>query len=85
MTPKSKTLQARIVSGSVVLLSGSGLTTFPWLCWPNMVGFNVLLRWRCNGLTGYGELYDFCELPALTALNGTPATRVSSAAVPAAR
>lgn len=66
-------------------LSGSGLTTFPWLCWPNMVGFNVLLRWRCNGLTGYGELYDFCELPALTALNGTPATRVSSAAVPAAR
>jgi O-antigen/teichoic acid export membrane protein len=27
LTPKSKTLQARIVSGSVVLLSGSGLTT----------------------------------------------------------
>ena len=58
--------------------SGAGLTTFPWLCWPNMVGFNVLTRWECNGLTGYGEIYDFYELPLLASLNGSPATRIAS-------
>ena len=29
-------------------LSAEGLTTFPWQCWPNMVSFNVLGRWRCG-------------------------------------
>ena len=57
-------------------MSATGLTTFPWLCWPNMVGFNVLARWECGDAVGYGEIYDFYELPLLTDLNASPATRV---------
>jgi hypothetical protein len=51
------------------------LTTFPWLCWPNMVTYNPLCEWSLNGLTGYGEVMEFIELPNLTALNSDPATR----------
>lgn len=58
-------------------LSAEGLTTFPWQCWPNMVSFNVLGRWRCANLVGYGEIQDFFEMPQLTALNADPATRAS--------
>jgi hypothetical protein len=58
-------------------LSAEGLTTFPWQCWPNMVSFNVLGRWRCGNLVGYGEVQDFFEMPQLTALNGDQATRAS--------
>jgi hypothetical protein len=53
-------------------LSAEGLTTFPWQCWPNMVSFNVLGRWRCGDLVGYGEIQDFFEMPQLTALNAAP-------------
>ncbi|WP_454625397.1 DUF7064 domain-containing protein [Bradyrhizobium cenepequi] len=65
-------------------LRGKGLTSFPWQCWPNMVSFNALARWTCDGLTGYGEIQDFFEMPQLTALNSKPATRVRAgvAAVP---
>lgn len=56
-------------------LSAEGLTAFPWQCWPNMVSFNVLGRWRCGALVGYGEIQDFFEMPQLTALNADPATR----------
>ncbi len=56
-------------------LSGIGLTTFPWQCWPNMVSFNVLGQWRCGNLIGHGEIQDFFEMPQLTALNADPATR----------
>jgi hypothetical protein len=52
------------------------MTTFPWQCWPNMVSFNVLGRWQCGHLTGYGEIQDFFEMPQLTALNSDSATRV---------
>jgi hypothetical protein len=61
-------------------LVADGLTTFPWQCWPNMVSFNVLARWRCGDLVGYGEIQDFFELPQLTALNANPATREPVAA-----
>jgi hypothetical protein len=60
-------------------LSAQGLTTFPWQCWPNMVSFNVLARWQCGNLAGYGEIQDFFELPQLTALNSDPKTRIRSA------
>ncbi len=36
-------------------LSAEGLTTFPWQCWPNMVSFNALGRWRCGDLVGYAR------------------------------
>jgi hypothetical protein len=61
-------------------LSAEGLTTFPWQCWPNMVSFNVLGRWRCGDRVGYGEIQDFFEMPQLTALNATAATRAPVAA-----
>ena len=56
-------------------LNAKGMTTFPWQCWPNMVSFNVLGRWQCGNLTGYGEIQDFFEMPQLTALNANSATR----------
>jgi hypothetical protein len=40
-----------------------------------MVSFNVLGKWRCGDLVGYGEIQDFFEMPQLTALNGDPTTR----------
>lgn len=55
-----------------------GLTAFPWQCWPNMVAFNVLGKWECGRLEGYGEIMDFFELPQLNALNGEPKTHVAS-------
>ncbi|MGI4758217.1 MAG: hypothetical protein ACRYGF_15390, partial [Janthinobacterium lividum] len=51
------------------MLSAKGMTSFPWQCWANMIAFNVLARWEMNGLTGYGEIQDFFELPQLTKLN----------------
>jgi hypothetical protein len=40
-----------------------------------MVTFNVLAEWRCNGLTGHGEIMDFFEAPQLTRLNADEKTR----------
>jgi hypothetical protein len=45
---------------------GRGMTRFPWQCWPNMVGFNVLAQWHSAGLTGYGEIQDFVDVTRLT-------------------
>lgn len=59
-------------------LNGQGLTTFPWQCWPNMVSFNALAQWDCDGLRGFGEVQDFFEMPQLTRLNAEPATRIAS-------
>ncbi|PWR21679.1 DUF7064 domain-containing protein [Zavarzinia compransoris] len=61
-------------------LKAEGLTSFPWQCWANMIAFNVLGRWEMAGLTGYGEIQDFFELPQLTRLNADPATRASLSA-----
>lgn len=48
-------------------LEGSALTTFPWQAWPGTVGHNALLRWTCDGKTGYGECMDFIGLGELGA------------------
>ncbi|RZZ88463.1 DUF7064 domain-containing protein [Pseudoxanthomonas winnipegensis] len=56
-------------------LRGKGMTSFPWQCYANTVGFNVLARWDVNGEVGYGELQEFFELPALTRLNADARTR----------
>ena len=60
-------------------LAAEGLTTFPWQCWANMISFNVLGKWQMKGLTGYGEIQDFFELPQLTRLNAVPATHIAAA------
>lgn len=48
-------------------LEGTALTTFPWQAWPGTVGHNALLRWTCDGQTGYGECMDFIGLGELGA------------------
>jgi len=55
-------------------LRGEAVTTFPWQCWPNMVAFNTLSKWDCQGKVGFGEVMDFFEVPSLTRLNGKPET-----------
>lgn len=49
-------------------LAGDALTTFPWQAWPGTVGHNALHRWKCRGLTGYGEIMDFIGLGELGAV-----------------
>lgn len=62
------------------ILSAKGLTSFPWQCWANMIAFNVLASWEMNGLTGYGEIQDFFELPQLTRLNAGSLGGIDAAA-----
>jgi hypothetical protein len=40
-------------------LQGRAQTAFPWQCWPDMVGFNVLHRWQVDGRDAWGEVMDF--------------------------
>jgi hypothetical protein len=54
------------------------LTLFPWNPWPNMLGYNVLARWQCEGQSGYGEIQDLTEIPPMTRLNADPRTAVAS-------
>ena len=61
-------------------LTAEALTSFPWQCWANMISFNALGKWQMNGMTGYGEIQDFFELPQLTRLNASSATHVAAAA-----
>lgn len=49
-------------------LEGAAQTTFPWQAWPDVVGFNVLHEWRCDGRTGLGEAIDFLGMSQITAL-----------------
>ena len=35
---------------------------------PNVVGYNVLIRWECGGQTGYGEIQDFFGVQTLSDL-----------------
>ena len=63
---RSVELDLRDASGREHRLTGRGRTRFPWLAWPNMVGFNVLAQWRAGDLTGYGEIQDFVDLTRLT-------------------
>jgi hypothetical protein len=54
------------VAGNEHRFTARGMTRFPWQCWPNMVGFNVLAEWQSAGATGYGEIQDFVDLTRLT-------------------
>ena len=49
-------------------VEGAAQTTFRWQAWPDVVGFNVLHEWRCNGRTGLGEAMDFLGMSQITAL-----------------
>ena len=66
---RSVELEVTDVTGRTHRLAGEGLTRFPWQAWPNMVGFNALLRWQAGEQVGYGETQDFVDLTRLTAFN----------------
>lgn len=50
---------------------GQAQTSFPWHAWPNVVGFNSLMRWEDrNGRAGRGEIMDFLGMETLCSLAG---------------
>jgi hypothetical protein len=61
-------------------LQGRAMTAFPWNAWPNVVGYNVLARWECRGLTGYGEIQDFFGVQTLSDLTHAPGRSAAGAA-----
>jgi hypothetical protein len=65
--PEEIALELQSPDGRTWSLEGRATTTFPWMMWPGVVGFNCLTRWTCNGRTGWGEAYDVIGLHDLTA------------------
>ena len=51
-------------------LRGRPRTSFPWQCWPDMVGFNTLHEWTFEGREGFwGEVMDFVPIHRMCALS----------------
>ena len=66
--PEEVTLELRDRDGREWSLRGEARTSFPWLMWPDVVGFNPLLAWEeAGGRRGHGEVYDVVGLHDLTA------------------
>jgi hypothetical protein len=69
--PEEKVLEVTDRRDRTWNFRGQALTAFPWQAWPNVVGFNALMRWEDqNGRTGMGETQDFLGLETLTAAAG---------------
>ena len=67
--PEEKSLEVTDRTGRTFRFKGEALTSFPWEAWPNVVGFNALMRWEDeNGGTGTGETQDFLGLQTLHGL-----------------
>lgn len=69
LCPATIDLEVTDVRDRTHVLHGVPTSRFAWQCWPNMVGFNPLGRWTSDqapGVTGYGEIMDFFEIPGLT-------------------
>jgi hypothetical protein len=70
--PEEKVIEVTDRRDQTWSLRGQALTAFPWLAWPNVTGFNALMRWEDQeGRGGMGETQDFYGLQALTALGGS--------------
>lgn len=65
--PRDVTLDVFDDAGRSWSLRGVAKTSFPQSIWPDLMGFNALLEWRCDGLTGAGQIYDCVGLYDLTA------------------
>jgi hypothetical protein len=65
--PEDIVLDVRDAAGRGWSLRGQARTSFPWLMWPDVVGFNALISWECGGRRGFGEVYDVIGLHDLTA------------------
>ena len=67
--PEQKTLEVTDRRGQTFSLRGEAMTAFPWLAWPNVIGFNALMRWAdADGRPAIGETQDFYGLQAITSL-----------------
>ena len=64
--PEEKVLEVTDKRDRTWNFRGTALTAFPWQAWPNVVGFNALMRWEDQeGRTGMGETQDFLGLETL--------------------
>ena len=65
--PEEKVLEVTDKADRTWTFRGEALTSFPWQAWPNVVGFNALMRWEDQtGRMGMGESQDFLGLSTLT-------------------
>jgi len=51
------------VRGRSYHFTGSAMTGFPWMCWPNTCDFVTLMEWNMGGRIGYGECQDVVSMP----------------------
>jgi hypothetical protein len=69
--PVEVELELQAPAGRSWNLHGEARNAFPWQAWPNVTGFNSLMRWTYDGRVGYGEIYDFYGLQRLNQLTQT--------------
>lgn len=68
--PEEKVIEVTDKRDRTWWLRGEALTSFPWHAWPNVTGFNALMRWEDrDGRRGLGETQDFLGLDTVCALN----------------
>lgn len=67
--PREITLDLHDGNGRHWSLKGTAKTSFPQPMWPDVMGLNALVDWRCDGHTGFGQPYDRVGLYDLAAGN----------------
>lgn len=68
--PEEKVVEVTDKRDKTFSFRGKALTSFPWHAWPNVTGFNALMRWEDqDGRQGMGETQDFLGLQTVCALN----------------
>jgi hypothetical protein len=70
--PEEKVLEVTDSRDKTHTFRGEATTSFPWHAWPNVVGFNALMKWTDGeGRTGWGETQDFLGMGTLCELAGS--------------
>jgi hypothetical protein len=67
--PVEVNLELVAEDGRSWIVEGEARNSFPWQAWPNVVGFNSMMRWTWEGQIGFGEIYDFYGLQRLNRLS----------------
>ncbi|MFT4580843.1 MAG: hypothetical protein ACI915_003642 [Gammaproteobacteria bacterium] len=67
--PREIALDVHDGNGRNWSLKGTAKTSFPQTIWPDVIGFNALVDWRCDGHAGFGQTYDCVGLYDLSAGN----------------
>ncbi len=65
--PREIALELNDGEGRSWSLTGTAKTSFPQSIWPDLIGFNGLVEWQCNGQSGFGQTYDCVGLYDLAA------------------